>query len=114
MIGATLSLALALAGCAVAARGGAGQPPCVKLARTFYLIAAYRDGGATRDDQVEIARAAGRKSGSEAMLRTWLRAIDLVYRFDDAPPDEVAFTVMDHCVVDGEGRASVRTLWPAR
>jgi len=100
-----------LLACASRPRGPA--PACVTLARTFYVIAEHRRRGMTRADQVALAHEAV-GSRSPRSFRRWVHMIELVYRFSDASPREVSFTVLDHCRVDARGRAAVETLWPTR
>jgi hypothetical protein len=103
----------------LACAGGTGRsgrgpgPACVTLAKTFFVIAAHKNRGVTREEQLELVHAAA-GDRSERTLRHWVHVIDLVYRYSDASAREISFTVLDQCRVDAQGRASVQTLWPTR
>jgi len=108
---------MALCACQVAnTRGPYGGPKrqCVALANAFAAMAESRNRGLTEAEQIEIAIANAPDDDSDAMLGQWIRMIDLVYRFDDATPEEIGWTVIDHCEIDLLGRARVSTLWPTR
>lgn len=114
---ALLGATQGLPACRVAPPGGvhrAAPRPCVELANAFASIAAYRNRGVSREEQVEIARDSAGGDESDATFRQWLYMIDLVYRYSDASAEEIGWTVLDHCSLDDAGRATVTTLWPRR
>jgi len=107
------ALGLALGACATPTRSAFrnAQDPCQKLAYTFYLVAEFKERGATRTTQERMARS--RAAGSEEALDQWLHVVDLVYRFSDGDPYEIGATVLDGCEIGPGGRAAVvTTLWP--
>jgi hypothetical protein len=118
----SLSAALATAGlllpaCQVSPISGPyGGPrrPCVQLANAFAALAETRDRGVSREQQIEIARARSPEEEDHAKLDQWLQMVDLVYRHSEAGPEEIGWTVLDHCSVDMNGRARVTTLWPGQ
>ena len=121
--GISVALALLLVAC-----GTPQSPPrtpevrqtadaCEGLAYVFFLVAEERDGGTSREEQIERARQsvanpfAGepRQAGNDL-----LHVIDLVYRHPEASPSEIEAQVRADCEVDERGHAVLRTLWPAR
>lgn len=110
---AVATLALALSACQSAPRPAwrSADDPCRKLAYTFYVVAALEERGMSRAEQEQLARRG--TAGAPATRSQWLRVVDLVYRYADGEPYEVAATVLDGCTVDEHGRAAVvTTLWP--
>ena len=87
--------------------------PCQNLAYTFYLVAEYKERGASRESQERIARK--RVGRSAESLDQWLHVVDLVYRYSDGEPYEIGATVLDNCEIGPGGKAAVvTTLWPNR
>jgi len=116
----TIAAALLLLACQAPAPITAPVPEtrdgaCADLAYVFFLVAEKRDRGSTRDAQLEALRRSidtPFATQPDRTLRQLEQVIELVYRRPELPAREVEAMVRDDCVVDEQGRAVLRRLWP--
>ena len=78
---------------------------CGDLAYLFYVATERKNRGVTQEDQLADV------SGQHQTETDWKQILDLVYRYHGSP-EQVSAAVLDNCVVNREGQARVRALFP--
>lgn len=91
----------------------AKRDACEDLAFAFYTIAEYERRGDSRESQLAWLHDHFGERGSSGAANVAERIIEFVYR-SEAQPEQIGRQVLEHCVVDREGRAVVRMSRQAR